>query len=242
MALLEKYVSSVREIVKESNSIIYDSGENVYEDFVRRALRRYSLDKPFTKVNSFAGASSEYFIVDSSNLPGFIDNWSTILLLEAKAPTIASNDDPQFLDRDQWDFYRNSTALYVRFKDTVPSSSDTISVTYTIPHTINNLDSETTDTVPEVDQEAIVLWACNEACRMLASKFTGTSDPTIRADVVNYKTKASEFRAMSKEFREAYTEWISNPLKGESIVRDIDFGFGFSDNQPFLSHRSFSNR
>ena len=34
----------------------------------------------------------------------------------------------------------------------------------------------------------------------------------------------------------------SDPIKGASIVRDIDFGFGFADNQPFLTHRSFNNR
>jgi len=242
MSLLEAYIVQVRELVKEANSSLYDSGEDVYENFVRRALRKYSIDKPLIKVSAVTGASSEYVIINSTNFPGFVDGWSNIEKIEAKAPTISKNDDPNYIERDEWEFYRNSTTYYVHFIGYCPSSSDTISFTYTIPHTINNLDAETVDSVPSIDFEAIVYWAANEACRSIAAKLSGTSDPTIRADVVNYRTKSSEFRAMAKEYREAYMDWISNPIHADGIVRDIDFGFGFGDTQPFLTHRSFSRR
>jgi len=242
LALLEAYIESVRVMVREANSPNYDSGVNVYEDFVRRALRKYSIDKPLIKSASITGTSSEYFIVNTTNLPDFVEYWSSIESIEAKAPTVASNEDPRYIQRDEWEYYRNSTALYVHFIGYCPSSSDTISVTYTVPHTINNLDSETADSVPSIDSEAVVLWASNLACMMLASRFAGTSDPTLRADVVNYKTKSSDYMRVAKEYRDAYMEWISDPIKGASIVRDIDFGFGFADNQPFLTHRSFNNR
>jgi hypothetical protein len=74
----------------------------------------------------------------------------------------------------------------------------------------------------------------------LASKFAGTSDPTLRADVVNYKTKSAEYIGLAKMYRDVYMEWISDPIKAASLVRDIDFGYGFADNQPFMTHRSFS--
>ena len=41
-------------------------------------------------------------------------------------------------------------------------------------------------------------------------------------------------------YRDVYMEWISDPIKAASLVRDIDFGYGFADNQPFMTHRSFS--
>jgi len=242
MSKLEVYIKQVRELVVEANSTLYDSGVDIYEDFVRRALRKYSIDKPFIKVSGVTGTSSEYITIDSTNFPGFVDHWSSIEKIEAKAPTVSKNDDPNFIERDEWEFYRNASTYYVHFIGYCPSSSDTVTFTYTVPHTIDNLDDETTDTIPAVDQEAIVLWAANEACRMLASKYAGTSDPTIRADVVNYRTRSSEYRTMAKEFREAYMDWISNPVKAGGIVRDIDFGFGFGDNQPFLTHRSFSRK
>lgn len=242
LSLLEVYIEAIRVEVREANSPLYDSGVDVYERFVRQALRKYSVDKPFIKVASITGTGSEYLTINSSNMPSFVDHWSVVQSIEAKAPTISSNDDPNFIDRDQWDFYRNSDNLFIKFKEHKPSSSDTIMVTYTIPHTINKLDGDTVDTVPSIDFEAIVLWASSVAAKSLASKFAGTSDPTLRADVVNYKTKSSDYLRISKEYRDAYIEWISDPIKAASIVRDIDFGFGFGDNQPFMTHRSFSNR
>ena len=240
MALLEEYIENVRGMVREANNPIYDSGVDQYEDYIRRALRRYSIDKPLVKSASITGTSSEYFIVNTSNLPDFVEFWSSIERMEVKAPTIASNEDPNYIERDQWEFYRNATALYVHFIGFTPTASETISVTYTVPHTINNLDSETTDSVPSVDFEAVVYYACNLTCMALASKFAGTSDPTLRADVVNYKTKSAEYIGLAKMYRDVYMEWISDPIKAASLVRDIDFGYGFADNQPFMTHRSFS--
>jgi hypothetical protein len=30
------------------------------------------------------------------------------------------------------------------------------------------------------------------------------------------------------------------PIKAESVVTDIDFGYSFGDGQPYQTHRSFS--
>ena len=240
MSQLAEYIASTRSVLREANSEIYDSGEDSYESFVRRALRRYSIDKPFIKVSAITGASSIYITVNETNLPGYIYHWSVIEGIEVKAPTVASNEVPCFIERDEWDLYRNSTALYIWLKNAKPPSSYTISVTYTIPHTINKLDSETVDTIPSLDFEAIVLWTAREASLMLAAKNSGTSDPTVRSDIVNYKTKSSEFRALSDKFKEAYQAWIHEPLKAAGLIRDLDFGFSHADNSAFLTHRSGS--
>ena len=73
MALLEEYIENVRGMVREANNPIYDSGVDQYEDYIRRALRRYSIDRPLVKSASITGTSSEYFIVNTSNLPDNIE-------------------------------------------------------------------------------------------------------------------------------------------------------------------------
>jgi len=243
MAKLSEYILETRQGVLEvAGETQYDMGEDPYGNFVRRALRRYSIDKPLIKVSAITGSDTRYITVNSTNLPDYVDGSSKITQIEAKAPVIASNELPNFLDRDEWDLYRDETALRIHLKTTKPSSSDTIRVTYTIPHTINELDSETVDSVPDLDKDAIVLYAVSQALMALAAKFSGTSDPTLRADVVNYRTKSQEYRMQSEAFKKMYNEWISDPLKAASIVRDINFGFSFADNQPFLTHRSASRR
>ena len=241
MTKLAEYVEIVRSTVREANGATqFDMGDSVYESFVRRGMRRYSIDKPDEKVAAITGASTQYITVNSSNLPNFVEGFSKVINIEAIAPTIADDDAPHYLERDEWDFYRDDTAYRIFLKNHSPDSSETIRVSYTVLHTIDGLDSATTDTIPDQDKEAIVYWAINEAFLALAGKYAGTSDPTIRADVVNYKTKSSDMRSNAKEFRELYKEWISEPIKSASIIRDIDFGFGFGNNQPFQTHRSFS--
>tara|TARA_Y100000310_G_scaffold345771_1_gene469635 strand:- start:1324 stop:2055 length:732 start_codon:yes stop_codon:yes gene_type:complete len=241
MTKLAEYIAITRQMVREANATIQFSMEdNVYESFVRRALRRYSIDKPDEKVVAITGTASQYITVNTSNLPDFLEGFSSVINIEARAPTIASNEEPNYLERAEWDFYRDDSAYRIFLKNHKPTSNDTIRVSYTIIHTIDGLDSATADTVPDQDREAVIYWAINEAFMALAGKYAGSSDPTIRQDVVNYKTKSSEMRETAKEYRTMYKEWISDPLKPASVIRDIDFGFGFGDNQPFQTHRSYS--
>ncbi|MAF24326.1 hypothetical protein CL634_01885 [bacterium] len=241
MTKLAEYVAIVQSMVREANGALhFNMGEPIYQSFIRRALRRYSIDRPDEKVAAITGTASQYITVNSSNLPNFIEDFSKVISIEAIAPTIASNEDPNYIERDEWDFYRDDSAYRIFLKNCTPSTNDTIRVHYTVLHTINELDSATTDTVPEPDREAIIYWAINEAFLSLAGKYAGTSDPTIRQDIVNYRTKSSDMIRLASEYRKMYMEWISEPIKPASVIRDIDFGFGFGDSQSFQTHRSFS--
>lgn len=243
MTKLAEYVHLVRESTLEAaGDTQHDMGEDSYSVFVRRALRRYMIDKPFTKVSAITGTGSVYITVNSSNLPDFVDGFSYIEQIEVNAPTVANNERPNYLEREEWDFYRDETGLRIWLKTSKPSSSHTIRVTYTVPHTIDGLDGETVDTVPEQDKEAIVLFAISQSLMALSAKAGGTSSPSMRSDVVNYRTKSFEFKSVSEQYGKLYTEWITNPLVAASMIRDLDFGFSFADSQPFLTHRSFNRR
>lgn len=241
MTKLSEYISITRQSVQEvSGSLQYEMSDDVYTNFIRRAVRRYGIDKPFEKVSAITGTSSKYITINNSNLPGYVDGFSKIEKIEAFSPNISNNERPNYLDRDEWDLYRDESELRIYLLNHQPTASDSSRITYTIPHTINELDSETVDTIPEHDREAIVLYAASQAFMSLAGKFAGTSDPALRSDIVNYKTKSAELRALSKQYMDMYNDWQSDPLKAASLVRDLNFGFGFADNQPFMTHRSFS--
>lgn len=241
MSTLAEYISAVRETVREANaSLSYSMRDEEYTTFVRRSLRRYSIDRPQIKNVSITGTDSKYITINNTNFPDYVDQFSTILTVEADSPTIADNEKPNYIERDEWDTYRSTSTLYLYLKNHQPDTDETMKITYTVPHTINELDSETTDSVPVIDFEAIVYYAANEALLALAGKYAGHSDPTMRSDVVNYRTKSAEFRALAKEYRDLYREWISQPIKAASVIRDLDFGLSFADGMPFLTHRSKS--
>ena len=236
MATLEQYVEAVRDRVRETGFLIsHDMGDSAYQRFIRTALRRYSIDRPKIKVNQIVGAASKYITVNSTNLPSFIDGFSIILNIEIESPVIASDESPNYIERDSWDFYRDSTLLYIFLHDHETSVSENVRLTYTIFHTINGLDSETVDTIPAQDFEAIIYWAVAEALLALSNKFADTIDPTIRADNVNYRSKSVEYRNQAKEFRLMYKEWIAMPYTPESITRDLDFGY--TNYTPWQTHQ-----
>lgn len=241
MSNIEEYTAAVRELVREANaSISFDMGSQAYEGMIKRALRRYSMDRPQLKVVDITGTDSKYITINTTNFPDYVDQFSEIRQVEPIAPTLSDNEKPAYIERDEWDVYRDASAIYMYFPNHQPDSSETIRVTYTVPHTINGLDSETVDSVPAPDFSAVVYLGAAEAFLALAGRYAGTSDPTLRSDIVNYRTKSAEFRALAAEMRKLYFEWISKPLTAASQVRDLDFGFGYADGVSWLTHRSAS--
>lgn len=241
MSTIAQYISEVHELVREASGSISNSmGNDAYQSFVRRALRRYSIDRPEIKTSQFVGDGGKYYPINATNFPGFLDGFSVIERVEAISPTLANEEKPNYIERDEFDRYNDGTTLFLFFKNHQPSSTDNIRVRYSILHTIEGLDTETVDTVPSVDSEAIVLWASSEAFGALAGKFAGTRDPSLRADVVNYRTKTRDYMDVSKAYRERYHEWIKKSQEPVTLIRDLDFGFGWANNQPFLTHRSGS--
>jgi hypothetical protein len=241
MAHFNAYLDAVQTKVREAGAVpSYGMGTDDYEHFIRTALRRYSRDKANIKVANITGTSVKYIEINGTTLPKFIDGFSKINYIEAAAATVADNDPPNFIERDNWDYYRDATKLYIYLKDDAPGASDIIRVQYTVEHTITGLDAATVDTVPSFDFEAVVYWAVSEALLALAGKYADSTDPTLRADVVNYQSKSRNYLAVAKVFRELYVSWITDTYIAASATRDLDFGLSIGDGQPYQTHRSFS--
>ncbi len=214
-------------------------GDDDYSEFILSALRRYSKDKPRLVISDITGTASKFIEVNASNFPNFVDGFSRIEYLEAGAATIADNEKPNYIERDSWDYYRDTTKLYVYFKDDQPATSDTIRAQYTAEHTINGLSQETVDTVPGNDFEAIIYWAAHEACLALAAKMSDTINPGIRGEQFNSRSKSKEYREVAQKYQDLYMNWVTEPNEAASVTRDLDFGYSFVDGMPWQTHRSF---
>jgi hypothetical protein len=64
-------------------------------------------------------------------------------------------------------------------------------------------------TVPESDFEALCNLAASLAFLQLAALKVQTGDPTVGADVVEYRTKSDQYRAMAKEHRQLYNQQVA---------------------------------
>jgi hypothetical protein len=114
--------------------------------------------------------------------------------------------------------YRSATGAYkLRFLETSPNNG-IIRLIYTIPHVLN----PTTNTLPDSAFMAAIYKAAQLACESLAAQYARTSDPTISADVVNYRTKSQEFSDRAKDFRNRYEAEIArNAAMGDIGEWDV---------------------
>lgn len=240
MVHLNVYLNSVRSKVREAGSSSqFDMGNDDYTEFVNSGLRRYSRDRPDIKVSEITGTASSYIAVNGTNFPGFVEGFSKINYIESDGATIADNDHPHYLERNSWDYYRDTTNLYVYLKNIAPPATSTIRVQYTLEHTIEGLDSETIDTIPSYDFEAVVYWSAAEALLALAGKMADSIAPILRADVVNYGNKSTQYIKVSDKYRQLYMDWIHEDHVASSVTRDIPQGYSNSSNMPWQTHRSF---
>ena len=112
----------------------------------------------------------------------------------------AGKQEPGILDEEEWTIYRPSASVAkLRFLQASPNSG-TIRLTYTIPYVLN----EQSSTLPDSAFMAVIYKASQLACESLSAQYAKTSDPTIAADVVNYRTKSQEFSSLAERFRERY--------------------------------------
>lgn len=236
MATKEQYITSIRVKVREANkSINNDMGEADYEEHLSAALRRYSKDRPKKIVTEITGASTRYYLINATNFPDFIEGFSVLTKVEAISADVSNEESPRYISGDAYEFYRDSAGYKLHFKHDEPTSSDTIRIEYTVKHTINGLSGETVDTIPNIHYDAVIYAAAYEACRALAGKYSGSSDPTIRSDVVNYRTKSREYLSLAKDYLESYYEWISDKDKPASSTLSLGY-YGFNESSPYLTH------
>ncbi len=163
---------------------------------------RYSADRPLIKVKDYAGNGVAY----TFTLPAtYIDGFSSIESVEYPA-----GERPQsFLDaREFLVDWISETAKALILSETTPATGQTLRVRYSAQRTI---ESE----ILLTDRDAVSKLAAALCYRMLAARYAQTSDPTISADVVNYRTKAQEYTALADKLEKDYHSQVSGDASGE---------------------------
>ena len=71
-------------------------------------------------------------------------------------------------------------------------------------------------TIPDVDVDALSWLAASLCCEELARAYTPSTDSTINADSVDYKSKAAEFSARGKTLLKWYKEHLG--IKDDDVT------------------------
>jgi len=123
------------------------------DEGIRQALQQYTLTNPHRAIGTIA-LSADGREIDISSLTGLINVERVWWDYDSTDP----RHPPRWRNFEIWP----GSLLYVNDTDE-PQNGDTVRVWYTLPHTLNGLDSETTTTLPPADDSLVVTGAAANA-------------------------------------------------------------------------------
>lgn len=200
----------IKAIVKDDSAKLADSD---YESAIADALNRYSRHRPDTKAVDITGNGTHGYDLPS----GWIEGFSAIKSIEYPIDDVPAT----LLDQDEFEIYQAPTKKQIRLLNDSPAATDSFRAIYTI--------LRTTLTILTSDVDAFCSFAAAISLETLANAFAQTSDSTIAADSVNYRTKSYEFAQRAKRLMQMYKEHMGikedDTTPAASAVVDLDMKY-----------------
>lgn len=167
------------------------SGETDYLPAIQAALEKYSEVRPLLALKDLEGNGTADLELPVDWEPEF-SRVKTVEYPVGRIPAI-------MLTGEEWTLYRSPAGERLRLLiASLPAAGAPVRITYTLPRD--------EAAILRGDLDAIANLAAAICSETLASLFAQTSDPTISADAVNYRTKSAEFAARAKRFRQLYLD------------------------------------
>ncbi len=197
-----------------------------YQTLILEAVKEYSRRRPQRLIQALVGDGKTYFLV--SGLTDWEHKFSKIENIEYPL----DEHPPKYLQQKQYKYERIPAGLAVRFLESpYPGLNDNFWVRYSVRHVVDDASS----TVPEADKDGVCNLAASLCCQALAEAFGQTSDASLDADVVAYRTRGDEFQARANRLREIYEHVIKPEVTG--IIDDWDPYF-YEKEEPLLRRES----
>ncbi len=189
-------IDTVKAKVKDSTGRLTDDVD--YTPAVAAAIGRYSEFRPKIVTADLAGADGHEL-----DLPlDWEADLSAILGVEypvGEVPTAVVDDN-------EWEIYRSPAATQLRLVYVQPATGESVRINYTV--------SRAEADIPAADIDAVASLAAAMCLETLANSYLDASDPTISADVVNFRTKSTEAGNRAKRLRQLFLDHIGADEQG----------------------------
>lgn len=167
-----------------------------------QAKRRLDKDKPNVKSVDITGTGKKFYQL-TTTVPGWINNFSVVNLLQNPKVVIANDDTIRYADPKDLRVLEQDGIEYLRV-DSIIKSASVASLRFTTPWSLTGVDSATTTTLTSIMQNAIEFLACSIVCQSLATKSAGQLDDQTEADIINWGGKQAQYKFVSKDYEEMY--------------------------------------
>lgn len=186
------------------------------ERAVQEAVAIYSTDEPREVTTDITGDGTYTYTLPT----GWVDGFSQVIRLEFPAGSQDPRSDTMKAETGIiYDAGTGTNKLRMRFH--TPGTSDTIRLTYTVPHTLARASS----TIPDPDFEAVACLSTAKTLRMLAGRFLMQTDPHLRGDNMAFRSRSDQLLSLAKIYDETYRRRLGLPESGPSpasVTFDLD--------------------
>lgn len=185
-------MSNLNIITQKVVALLKDDSGKISPDDIQRAIQSaingYSEHRPDEAVKDIVGNGTHDY-----DLPaGWVHGLSWISRIEYPIGNVPES----LLDSDEYYTYLTPTGRKLRLAAEMPPATASFRVTFTVPHT--------DATLPQNDEDAVVMLAASACLEMLANAWVQSSDSTIGADSVNYRSKSQEAASRAAKLLKLY--------------------------------------
>lgn len=181
-------IDIIRAKIKDESGKLVDPDD--YQSCLDEAFRRYSKNSPRPRIiiSDVPGSGSYDCDLPDSWAVGF----SNLVRLEYPIGRVPAN----IIDPRDYTIYSSPNGELLRILIARPDEDESVRVSFTVPHTEASC--------PAIDTDAVVNLAVSLCLRQLAAAYGQTSDFTMSADTVDYRSKSDEFRRLADSFERLY--------------------------------------
>jgi len=177
---------------------------------LKQALQRYSKDAPDEDVVEITGDAGQYYAITS--LTAWSEGFSKIKAVEYPAATVASDEEPQMLESDDYTLFEDATAKYLYFPNHSPAATEKVRVWYTVPYTFSGT-PQAAD-VPVEDFYAVCLLAASYCCDVLSTYYATHVDVQDGRLAVKRDKVSDKYEARAQKYLALYLKHMGLPLDG----------------------------
>lgn len=238
---IEQFLQTVNVMIKASDTNEDLSSADV-KNRIRDAVQQYGAELPDVVTEDESGDGGIFYAI--SALASWSEGFSSILQIEYPAQTIASDNQPTFLEDDDFDSdYWDGATRYIRFINVTPAATETFRVRYTAPYVFANT-PETVD-IPGEHFYALCKKAACLSCRAIAAKYSRLGDSPVGAGSGAHVPKANEFKLRADDYCAEYRREVglpaidsASPNKAAGSYSNMDTAPEWPSGRAYVYHRN----
>jgi len=204
---LTEFNGNVDDLIQDAAEVLKPGTINA---MIWSALQKYSKDAPDEDVVEITGDGGQYYAITS--LTNWSEGFSKIRAVEYPAATLASDEQPQMLESDDWAIFEDATAKYLYLPNHSPDATEKVRVWYTVPYTFSG-SPEAVD-LPVEDFYAVCLLAASYCCDVLSTYYATHVDVQDGRLAVKRDKVSDKYEARAQKYLGLYLKHKGLPLDG----------------------------